>query len=717
MNPYAIPPLITVLLSLSLGIFVFAQSKRSRVNQTFALWCFLTAYWQACWVFLFNTDDVRIADTLARLGYSGIIFIPIVFFHFVFEFVNNVRQRWLVYLCYILGGIFLVSVWNSNQYVKGIYRYYWGFYPRVGSLHLLYFGLLCLMLFTGLYLLTRYRRKVASKPIRINQANYIFGSTVIYSLASIDFLANYGHEFYPVGLVFTNIHAGIIAYAIVQYRLLDINVVLKQSLIYTLVLLSLLIPCYLLVMWGQSIAFGNINYYFSITTLMLFFIVGFLFPKFRFKTEEALERALFKRRYDYRQTLLRSSKDMVSIVDLESISDNLVHTVGKALGIEKVTLFHADESKGIFDLKASIGFNGTLFKDRVLLQDDPFVQRLTKRPEVLVREEMIIARNGGDGSLIAERMGQIEAEVAVPLRSKEKLVGILNLGHKEGKEMYSPEDLEVLSTLANQAAIAVDNAGLYENLKQSQNIIRRADRLSSLGMLTAGLAHEIRNPLVAIRTFTQLLPERYADVEFRENFQAVALKEVDRICAMVNDLLSFARPSPPNIAAQNVNEIVDSIARILETEAKEKDVRIELRLESDLPSIAIDKEQIKQVLMNFVLNAIQAIDKGGAVALSTRLFAKERSKRFVQIGVQDNGVGVAEKDLENIFNPFFTTKKEGNGLGLSISHQIVQEHGGYIVVESKLGEGSTFFINLPVGSLNHKRPKARSQVYEKDPGR
>ena len=112
------------------------------------------------------------------------------------------------------------------------------------------------------------------------------------------------------------------------------------------------------------------------------------------------------------------------------------------------------------------------------------------------------------------------------------------------------------------------------NLRQSQHTLRRADRLSSLGLLTGRLAHEIRNPLVAIRTFTQLLPERYEDPEFREGFQGLALKEVDRICGLINDLLSFARPSRPNVAEENMNDVVDGIARILETEAKEKGVEI-----------------------------------------------------------------------------------------------------------------------------------------------
>jgi len=239
-----------------------------------------------------------------------------------------------------------------------------------------------------------------------------------------------------------------------------------------------------------------------------------------------------------------------------------------------------------------------------------------------------------------------------------------------------------------------------KELKESQDILRRADRLSSLGLLTAGLAHEIRNPLVAIRTFTQLLPERYEDADFREGFQNLALKEVDRICGLINDLLSFARPSPPKVAEENINDVVDGVVRILETEAKEKNVEISRDFTANLPKAWIDREQMKQVFMNLILNAIQAMQNGGAIFVSTRLIAKEDtngSGRFVQVEIKDTGVGIPEENLDHIFDPFFTSKEEGSGLGLSVSHQIVQEHGGHMTVKSEAGSGTSFFVNIPLG--------------------
>jgi len=705
MNPYSIPPLVTALLALVLCFFVISRNPRSIVNLTFAAGSFSTTYWQGTWAVLFNIEDPNLALLIVKIGYSGIIFIPVVFFHFIDSFTRSGEKR-LVVLFYIVGITFLIFLWFSNLYIIGAQRFFWGFYPKKGVLHPLYIVALAVMFFRGLYLLVRYRQQVSTQPIRVNQANYVIASTIIYGFASSDFLVNYGFEVYPIGFLFTTTYTLVTAYAIIRYRLLDINVFIRKTLVYALLLLLLLLPCYFLVVVGQQWLFGRVNYPFSFMILVLFIVVGFLFPKFRFKTEAALERVLFKERYDYRETLLRFSGDMVSIVDLETLSNKLLTTIAMALGIEKASLFLFDEIKGSFGLKTSIGLDLNHFRVALLPWDDPLVRELTKRPQPLVREELEMAHDRPGAKELAQKMGELEAEVTLPLRATEKPIGILSLGYKEGREMYSHEDLELLSTLTNQAAIAIENARLYENLKQSQSIIRRADRLSSLGMLTAGLAHEIRNPLVAIRTFTQLLPERYQDQEFREEFKSIALREVDRICGLVNDLLSFARPSTPNVAAEDINEIVEGIARILETEAKERGVQIYRRLAPDLPKVFVDKEQIKQVSMNVILNAIQSIEGEGVVEVSTRLFTRDGAERFVQIGVRDSGMGIPEKDIENIFNPFFTTKKGGSGLGLSISHQIVQEHRGYIIVESKVGEGTTFFVNLPIRQ-NHKAANTR----------
>jgi signal transduction histidine kinase len=262
--------------------------------------------------------------------------------------------------------------------------------------------------------------------------------------------------------------------------------------------------------------------------------------------------------------------------------------------------------------------------------------------------------------------------------------------------MFSHEDLALLETLSNQTAIAIENATLYEDLKKSEAFIRRADRLAALGTLTAGLAHEIRNPMVAIKTFVQLLPERFDDSEFMDHFLQVTSDEVERICVLVNELLEFSRPADPNFQKEDINEIARKMILLVENEASKKNIVISKKYGRGLPFILIDKEQVKQVLLNLFLNAIDAIKEEGLITFKTRLINKSNSKNYVQIEIGDNGDGISKDDLERIFTPFFTKKDTGSGLGLSISYKIIQEHSGFIEVESKVGEGTTFYVDLPL---------------------
>jgi signal transduction histidine kinase len=333
---------------------------------------------------------------------------------------------------------------------------------------------------------------------------------------------------------------------------------------------------------------------------------------------------------------------------------------------------------------------------------------LQKIGEIIIREELGKGANIPELKTVIDQMALLEAEVSIPLISKGRLIGMINLSHKFNKDVYSHEDIELLSTLANQTSIAIENARLYEDLKQSKSYMRRADRLASLGTLTAGLAHEIRNPLVAIKTFTQLLPERFEDEEFRSHFLNIASSEVDRISSLVTELLEFARPSDPKLEFENINSILEGMILLVSTETKKKQIHIIKNYSSDLPPIKVDREQIKQVFLNILLNSIEATPEKGEITVKTRSFEKSGGESYLQIEFTDTGRGIPAEHLEDIFTPFFTTKQKGSGLGLSISHQIVQDHRGYIDVESELNKGTSFFINLP---LHQEHPQRRKEDF------
>jgi signal transduction histidine kinase len=396
---------------------------------------------------------------------------------------------------------------------------------------------------------------------------------------------------------------------------------------------------------------------------------------------------------------------LVTIPDLKSIAKMILETMVQTMDIQKAALFLLDEEKGGYHLVESTHPRIRTNLSPVLVKEDPLLQGLLKKGGALLRDELVKAGGSSESVDLLERMFLLEAAISIPLTLNGNLIGIINLSQKILPDPYTPEDVEWLITLANQSSVVLENRRLREDLRKSRSHIQRADRLASLGTLTAALAHEIRNPLVAIKTFTQLLPERFDDEEFRNHFLNIVSAEVDRISTLINELLEFARPSDPKVEAEDVNTILDSIVLLVSSGIKKKHIHIVKDFSANLPLVLIDREQIKQVFLNLLLNAIDATEENGKITVKTRAYIKSNQEHYIQIEFTDTGCGILAENLESIFNPFFTTKHKGSGLGLSISNQIIQEHKGYIDVESQPNKGSSFYVNLPLhyGDLTRKR--------------
>ena len=242
-------------------------------------------------------------------------------------------------------------------------------------------------------------------------------------------------------------------------------------------------------------------------------------------------------------------------------------------------------------------------------------------------------------------------------------------------------------------------------LKRLELQIRRSDRLASLGTLSAGMAHEIKNPLVSIKTFAQLLPERYQDSDFRETFSNLIGHEIDRIDTLVNQLLRFARPAKPLLKALHVHEVLEKSLMLVAHRLYQKEIKLSRVWKADVDTVRADGDQIEQVFLNFFLNAMDAMKQGGELTVTTQIGSAQEfgfpvngsgMSEVLRISVGDNGEGIRSEHLAHVFDPFFTTKDYGTGLGLSVVHGIIQEHGGQIEVESELAKGTSFHILLPL---------------------
>lgn len=226
----------------------------------------------------------------------------------------------------------------------------------------------------------------------------------------------------------------------------------------------------------------------------------------------------------------------------------------------------------------------------------------------------------------------------------------------------------------------------------------QADKLVLLGQLSAGVAHEIRNPLAAVNLNLQILKRNIPENAPEYDYINTALQGVERISRIVEVTLNFSRPTIPDVKDVNINSLIPTTLELVASVLKRKEITVELQLQDNLPLVAADEKQLQQVFVNLITNSADAIKTKGNIIIKTYVESgiKHNEGEIVVVSITDNGVGITPEDLSKIFNPFFTRKPDGTGLGLPITQRILHQHGGVIDVESKVGVGTTFYVKLPV---------------------
>ena len=247
-------------------------------------------------------------------------------------------------------------------------------------------------------------------------------------------------------------------------------------------------------------------------------------------------------------------------------------------------------------------------------------------------------------------------------------------------------------------------------LKQMQSEVIRMDRLVSLGVLASGIAHEIKNPLAGIKTMAQACEEEFKENDSRREYLTRIVRQVNRLDDLLKTFFAYARPKTPDRRPHKLSEILREVTGLISPKMMNKGISFVEAFETDLPEVMVDSQQMQQVFLNLILNAVEAMPDGGELVVSAKTIQKPQvglirsSKRaapdgrvFVEIVVSDTGVGIDPEKIDTIFDPFFTTKSTGLGLGLSIVYRIIKEHHGDIIVKSQVGQGSSFSITLPMG--------------------
>lgn len=713
---YAFSGLFNFITSFVLSIFVFSKNPRSRSNQTLSIFTLVVAGWSFFYFLWLTAEKSYLAEFYLRTLMLFVIFIPPTFAHFTLAVLKANISKKVILGNYLISLLLGCTVY-TRLFVKEIAPYlvfpYW---PRPGLFF--YFHLIHLFVNIVYSSILMLRSLGHNSGIFRNQILYVFIGAVIGYISGItNYLPWFSIPIPPFINPLVSLYVASFSYAIIKYSLIDINIVFKKSFAYGLLIFTVFLPTYFVVIIVEKYFKGSISYPFTIVLLSLFILIAALFYKMKIKMDQVVEQTFFKERYNAYETLRDFTKAMVSILNLKKLGNRIVDTLARTMGVEKVSLLLYDEDKKYFSVISSCGLEQDKVEGMLLTWKDDFMPWLKNKAEVIVREELQMHLHSEELQKILEKMEMMESEVCIPFLIKNKLIGFCNLGRKINRGMFSTEDLNLLTTLAQQAAIVLENAKLYEEQKKAKILMRRADRLASLGTLAAGLAHEIRNPLTSIATFAELLPERKDDEEFMSSFCGIARSEAERIKILLTELLDYARPTAPKLEDSDINGVVESMVLFIGKEAEKKEVRVLAEFAEGLPKIMVDKHQIKQVFLNLLMNAIEAVPSGGEITIATRSFAPRGNMDFVRIEIRDTGVGIPEENLDRIFDPFFTTKHDsdthvGTGLGLAIAHQIVQEHRGSIDVESRIGKGTTFYVNLPINPLLYERRRKKEEGEE-----
>ena len=694
MNTYATLPLIATLVNLFLVIFILAKGGKKRLNQSFALFSLGVMVWNLGYFLLYIAPTKDIALLFRHINFFGAAFIPPTFFYFIIVLTGQVTKRTKILSLTAFVFSFILFLLNfKGVTTNDVYQFDWGYLPKAAKTGFVFILTYVFYMSYAFILLFRTIRKTVG--VRHNQLKYVFiGALIGMGGGVTNFLVvHVGQKIamYPIGNGMSLLWLGSIAYAIYKHHLMDINIVIKKGLVYSYLSFLGLVPCMAVIIFAQHFFFRQSNIFFSFLVFFALLLVSLVILKVKPEIEEYIEKTLFKKKYEYKKTLGELSEIIVSFLDEKELFKKAGDIFTKDLGTKNVSFYLMDKEKRAYTLRASQNLRKT--QGIALPRDDLLLQWLQEKGKAVVREEIERIDNDPQITSVVKTLDSMESEVCIPLMTRDELIGIINFGQKRTGEMYSHEDLNLLVQFATRASVALENARLYQEMQRTHMLMRRTDRLASLGSLTAGLAHEIRNPLVAIKTFLDLLPKRYRDKEFRGDFLKLTTAEVDRIDTLVTGLLNFARPSQPTVQKNNVNQVIEEVISLMAAEAKKKNIAIDTNLQK-ISQAMFDQDQMKQVLLNLFLNAIEATSARGKISVASRNIQKN-GMEYVQVEIADTGKGIPEKIVEQIFDPFFTTKGKGVGLGLSISHQIVQEHHGTIEVESRAKKGTTFFVNLP----------------------
>ncbi|HEY6079131.1 MAG TPA: ATP-binding protein [Polyangiaceae bacterium] len=681
-------------LGLAIAVSILLRGRPNRPRLFFAALAGDTGLWYlAQWLYHSGRSDLW-----ARWTAVLAVFLPQFALH-LFEAIipEPNRRSMLLRVATILLAPMLVLVLTEHRH--GLVR---------GLVFLYVFGLFA----AGLFRLARRGERSGSRAVqrRVRFLVLIGALATCFSLA--DFLWFVGAPLPPVSAVLSIVFLFVLSESLTRERLVDLYDILGQLLVST----------------ALAFAMGGIFYVFVVLlggfdtmylgAILAAIVILLLFEPLRSKAEDYTHKVFFRERVDLERAIAKARAVLVHTLQVAEMQQIVISVLEESRRATGAAIYLQNPLGSDFVLGS--GFGPAAPARIELAAAHPLAERLSQGGALLfedVAHQVLEHRRSGrtreaeaDERLLssAQLLGPFRTGVCLGIwGERRELLGLLLVVDDRVRDAFSTDEGVLLESLAVQVGVVIDNSRQYRRMQER-------DRLAALGQMAAGLAHEVKNPLGAIKGAAQLLSDpgdhshsRHAAIE--QEFVGIILEEVERLDRVVGSVLDYARPSKGELGAVNVNAVVRRTVTVLASDRAE-DCEIVTELGDDLPLVRADAEQLRQVLINLVRNAVQAMGGKGTVSVGTATFTEPSSAvagsaagTWVEVSVRDRGPGIAPQVLKNLFVPFFTTKERGTGLGLAISQRMVEDMGGRIEVVSHLGDGATFSVRLPAAEQHGLR--------------
>jgi signal transduction histidine kinase len=391
-------------------------------------------------------------------------------------------------------------------------------------------------------------------------------------------------------------------------------------------------------------------------------------------------------------TLIEVSSDITASLDLDEVFKRVVRHAARLLRAQAAALMLVDDTGQTLRMKATYGGNQTWMQRPPLDLATSFLGEVVRSGSPLAILDLQDNTHGPYAQWASHE--GLSSLLCIPLKTGLRLIGLLTVYTMEPRR-FRAEEVELLLALAAQSSIAIENARLYQAMLDTQEQLRQSERLAALGSMSAGLAHEIRNPLHTMQLLAYAMQKDCLRSGTLSADLEVMQSEIGRLTLLVEQFLDFARPKRPALTPQKLQEIMEETLLLVRTEARRRSIRISKAWPADLPIVCVDGSQIKQVFLNILLNAMQAMPSGGSIEV-----VMHAGDACIITAIHDQGEGMSAAVKAQLFTPFFTTKPRGVGLGLSISQRIIEGHRGAIRVTSQPGVGTTVRIEFPLVGEN-----------------